>query len=619
VADNVIQKLHLDHDGEFNKPGATKKDLSPDQVRDALIDRVVKRLKVKRTGQTLLINISFSSESPTKAARIANAFAEAFIAHDLQDKLSGSRDANVLLNAQISDMRQKVVSAEAELEAYKSAHGLLSSNAQSDTVAMQNMTMINHEYDQARVDEAQARAKFLSAQKSFQSAERGDTVSDALSSQTVVELRNKRAEMASKAADLESKYGPMHPDLKNAKAAVRELDSQIDGELKRILSNLQSQAEIAKSRVDAARESVLRAQSELSAGASASVKGNELQRNADAARKLYEQVLARVQETSAQQAVSQSDSHVDTPATPPSEPSSPNKPLNLVLGLILGLGVGAAAAYLRESWNAQFTDLQDVEELLGLPYLGSIPTLLSSIAKPDTRVPADAVCVHPLSSFAEAFRGLATNLVHGQQDGNPVKVIGITSAIPGEGKTVTTVSLARVQAMSGLKVILLDCDLRRRTANAMMGAKVTAGLIEVIEGTASFEDVMQIDDKSGAHFVPLREDSHLAKAPFANPRFDALLEDLRNRYDLVILDTPPLLPVVDTRLLAQKVDALAILVKWRSTPLGAVRTAVHHLDSVNAPIAGVVLSQVNMKVQAYSGYSYGSYYNKDFQKYYHKA
>jgi capsular exopolysaccharide synthesis family protein len=617
VADDVITRLRLDRDPQFALKAGAKK-LPPELQRDALIDNVEKYLKVKRVGQTLLISISFTSDSSTQSARIANAFSESFIMHDLTKKLSGSRGTNTLLNAQIDDMRQKVEAAENALQQYRAANGLLASGPQNDTMASQNLTLMNQQYAQARSDEALAKARLSAAENEIKAGRAGDDLGSSQESQTIGVLRGKKSDLSAKVADLQTRYGPMHPDLKNAQAELHDTDLQIQAEANRIMANLRAAVDAAHQKTLAVEQGLGQAKGQLMSGAISSVKMNELQRNADAARQLYENVLAKVKETSAQQAISQSDSHVDTPATPSSTPSSPNKPLNIALGLILGLGLGFGAAFLRESWNAQLTNLEDVEGMLGLPYLASIPTMTSAIEKPSTTSPADAVLAHPLSSFAEAFRGLAAALLH-SQPGVRVRVIGITSALPGEGKTVTTVSLARVQAMSGQRVVLLDCDLRRRTANTMLIGEVDQGLIEFLEGNATLEQVIRIDEKSGAHFIPLSNSSHLAKAPFGNARFDALIEELKNRYDLIILDTPPLLPVVDTRILAQKVDALALLVKWRSTPLGAVKTAIHHLDTVGAPINGVVLSQVNMRSQAYSGYGYSGYYNKEFKRYYHQT
>lgn len=611
IADEVVSKLHLDVDPDFALGEKYKG--APAAARDALIDRVVSGLKVRRVGQTLLLNVNFSSGSPTKAARIANAFAETYIARQIDLKVNSSSTSNVLLNSQIDDMRRKVEEAETAVQQYKAANNLLGSD--QGTLTQQEISSMNQQLASARSAQAEAEARLRAAQRQLRSGSNGDDVGAALGSQTVSDLRRQRAEISAKVADLQGRYGPMHPDLKNAQRQLADIDVQIQAEINRIISNLAAQVEVARSQTASIEGSLGNARGQLVSGNAASVKLNELERNADAARTLYQTVLTRVKETAAQQAVTQADSRIDSPATPPAKPSSPNKPLNMLLGLIAGLGLGVVVAFILERWNARLTSVDDVEGQLGLPFLASIPTSTSSIDKPTTKNPIDAVVAHPLSGFAEAFRGLGTTLVYGTP-GEQVRIVAITSAVPEEGKTTTSICLTRVLAMGGTKVVLVDCDLRRRSANVLLDDEPELGMIEVLEGKATLDDVLRLDEKSGAYFIPLTKGAHLAKSPFSSVEFDKFLDDLKARFDLVILDTPPLLPVVDTRVLAQKVDALALLARWRSTPMRAVRAAIHELEAVNAPITGIALTLVNVKSQAYGGYGYQAYYHRDFKKYY---
>jgi capsular exopolysaccharide synthesis family protein len=611
LAEAVIKQLRLDRDPEFmvKTPG-----LSPEAAKDALIDNVTSRLKVKRVGLTLLLSISYTDPSPSKAAKIANAFAENYIARQVDVKLNISRDSNVLLNAQIDDMRRKVEAAEAAVQQYKAANNLLGDDANGNLLTQQEISALNQQLATARASEAETLARYRAAQRQLRSGSNGEDVGAALGSATISDLRRQRAEVSRRVADLQGRYGPMHPDLKTAQLQLKDIDAQIQAEINRIMSNLAAQTEVARGATSSIERSLSATRGTLVSGNVASVKLAELQRNAEAARTLYQTVLTRVKETAAQQAVTQADSRIEAPATTPASPSSPKKMLNMLLGLIGGLGFGVVAAFIVESWNRKLLSMDDVEGKLGLPYLGSIPTVASSISKPTTRSPIEAVLAHPLSSFAEAFRGLGNTLTFGS-GGELVRLIALTSAVPEEGKTTTSICLTRVMAMSGKRVVLVDCDLRRRSLNSLFAKEPEKGLIEVLEGTCTIAEAATPDEKSGAHIIPLTRDAHLAKSPFSSTAFDKFLEDLKGMYDVVILDTPPLLPVVDTRVLAQKVDAIALLARWQTTPLRAVRAAIHELDTVNAPLAGVVLTQVNVASRSYS-YGYHSYYSKDFKKYY---
>jgi len=560
----------------------------------------------------LLLSVSFTDKSPTKAAEVANAFAQAYIQRQIQEKIDAARMDNGLLNSQIEEMREKVESADSAVQAYKAAHNLVGSDTNGTALTEAEVTQLDGELATARSTEAEAQGRLNAAQRQLQ---HGEDVGAALGSPTISELRQQRAVISARVADLQGRYGPLHPDLQTAQHQLADIDSQIQAEINRIISNLTAEVEVAKERTASLQASIDNTRHQLINGDAASVTLNELQRNADAARQLYETVLTRVKETAAQQAISQADSRIDTPASPPSTPSFPIPMLMIPLGLLIGLGLGVGVAALLELWNVRVNSIDDVEGLLNLPFLGAIPTVVSSIDKPKSKNPIDAVILHPLSGFAEAFRGISTTLTYGE-GGAAVRVIAITSALPEEGKTTTSICLTRVLAMGGAKTVLVDCDLRRRSINVMFKGEPEFGLIEILEGQCTIEQALRLDEKSGAYFIPLTRNAHLAKAPFATPAIDAFLEDLKARFDVVVLDTPPVLPVVDTRILAQKVDALALLVRWRSTPIRAVRAAIHELEAVNSPISGIALTQVNVRDQSYAAYGYQNYYHKDFKKYY---
>ena len=501
IVDAVVTALQLDKDPEYALKGKAAT-LAPAMQRDALLDNVVQKLKVRRIGQTLLLSVGFTNESPSKAARIANAFAETYIQHQVAIKVDTSGTSNVLLNSQIDDMRQKVEQAETAVEQYKAANNLLGSDASGSQLTESEATQLDQNLATARSEEAEAVARLKAAQRQLKNGSNGADVGEALGSATITELRNKRADLSAKVADLRGRYGPLHPDLKTAEQQLADIDSQIQSEVNRIISNLSAQTEVARGRTASIEASLAATRGTLVSGSAASVKLNELQRNADAARTLYETVLTRVKETAAQQAVSQADSRIDSPASPPSRPSSPNIPLNILLGLIAGLGLGVVAAFIVERWNVRVTSVDDIEGQLGLPFLGSIPTVASSIEKLTTKEPIDAVVAHPLSSFAEAFRGLGTTVLYGASD-VPIRIVAITSAVPDEGKTTTAICLTRVLALGGTKVVLVDCDLRRRTAKVLFNEEPKFGLIEVLDGKATIDEALRVDEKSGASFIAL--------------------------------------------------------------------------------------------------------------------
>jgi capsular exopolysaccharide synthesis family protein len=418
---------------------------------------------------------------------------------------------------------------------------------------------------------------------------------------------------------MQGRYGDRHPDLLKAKRQLADMDAQIQAEIRRIVSNLEAQVTVARERTASMAASAARAKGNLAANNQASVRLNELERNAEAARALYNSFLNRFKETTAQQGFEAPDARVLSQAKIPGWPSSPNKQLNLLIALVLAVGAGLGAAVLAEALDSGLGTAEDVERRMHLTYLGSIPTLESTLkAGPlfKSKIPpVDFVVEKPLSSFAEAFRNLRAAVLF-SRTGESVKVIAITSSLPGEGKTTTSLALARTMAIAGSSTIILDCDLRRRGISRFLSGEPVNGLIEVLNGTCVLEQALVRDGASGAMILPLARSAYTAKDVFRTPAMRRLLEGLRRRFDVVVLDTAPVLPVADTRILAAMADTVVVLTRWRKTPRKAMESTLRILKSTTANIAGVALTQVDLKMQAKTGYGDPGYYYQSYKKYY---
>jgi capsular exopolysaccharide synthesis family protein len=200
--------------------------------------------------------------------------------------------------------------------------------------------------------------------------------------------------------------------------------------------------------------------------------------------------------------------------------------------------------------------------------------------------------------------------------GEPTKVIAITSALPAEGKTLTSMALARTAALQGRRVLIVDCDLRRRNVNRLLREDPRVGLLDVLNGDATLQEAITVDAATGAHVLPLAETKYTPRDVFGSAAMDRLLADIRGRYELIILDTAPVLPVADTRVLAPKADLLVMLARWRKTPEPAVQAALRLVATPDINLAGVVLTMVDMKQQAKYGYGDPGYYYSSYKKYY---
>lgn len=636
LAERVVNALQLSQDPEFNSElappsvlsnikdsvlgvisSAKPRDIPDDPVaqqkaQERIVDAVLGRLSVRRAGLTYVINVSFESESPTKAATIANKFAELYLLEQLEAKFDATQQANSWLNSRLEGLRQQVLSDEAAVQNYRIANNLLS--AAGTNLTETEISNYNQSLAEARAQVAEDEARLSTARSQLSRGSTGDDLGEALSSPVIQKLREQRATVSAKVADLQGRYGERHPEMLTANRQLTDIDAQIQAEIQRIISNLEAQVQVSRQRAAAISGSLSNARGTLVGNNQAQVRLNELERTAEASRTLYESYLNRYKETSSQQGIEQSDARVVSSATIPTGQSSPKVPRNLALGLMLALGCGLAAVVLAEMLDAGLATAEDVEHRLDVSYLGAIP-LLASVAEGKASAPIDYVIEKPLSSFAEAHRNLRASVIYSRL-GEPVKVVAITSSLPGEGKTTTSVCLARSAAQQGLKVILVDCDLRRRSVNRLFGAEPTRGLIEVLAGEASLDEVLTTDQVTGARLLPLAKSSMTPKDVFGSAAMDRLLEELRRTYDLVILDTAPVLPVADTRVLAPKADVVVFLAHWRKTPQHAIEAAFRLLSGTGAHLAGVALTQVDMKQQAKYGYGDPGYYYAEYKKYY---
>ncbi|WP_421729255.1 GumC family protein [Brevundimonas sp.] len=640
LAERVVEVLSLDEDPEFNralqKPGPIKSVVggvavlfgaaAPDAARSRLseveaqkekervVDVVLSRLSIRRAGLTYVMNVGFESEDAAKASRIANTFADRYLLEQLEAKFDATRQANTWLNTRLGELRTEVQQAEAAVEQYRTANNLLSSSGA--TLTEQEISAYNQQLATVRAQQAESEARLRTARSQLAAGSAGDDVGEALGSAVVQQLRARRAEVSGRVADLSSRYGPRHPDMLRAQRELADIDAQIQAEIRRIISNLEAEAQVARERTGSMAGSLGNARGTLAANNAAGVRLNELSRNAESVRTLYQSFLDRFKETSSSEGIQQSDARIVSRAAIPTEPSSPNIPLNLALGLFLALGAGLAGIVLAEMLDSGLTTGEDIERKFNLPHLGSVPTL-ASVADPVDRdeTPVDYVLKRPLSSFSEAVRALRASILY-SRIGHEIKVITMTSALPAEGKTTTSVSLARVAAQSGARVVIVDCDLRRRNVNRLLGIEPERGLLEVLTRTAKLDDVLHLDEASGAYVLPLAKNSFTPKDVFGSSTMTELLQQLRETFDLVILDTAPVLAVADTRVLAARSDATVFLTRWRKTPEKAVSAALKLLDQSGAHVAGIAMTQVDMNAQARYGYGDAGYYYADYKKYY---
>jgi len=642
LAQAVVSELDLAADPEFNSrlrepsglgavAGAVTGFLSallPSQVADsqsgeaeqeleAVTSAVLDRLSARRSGMTFMLTIAFTSENAAKAARIANAFADQYLLSQLEAKFDATERANTWLNERLETLREEVRTDEQAVEMYRAENGLLDTGG--STLTEQQISDLNAQLAIQRAELSAAESSLRNVQTQLERGASLDTIGEVLRSETIRALRAQQTDTSRRRSDLTSRYGPRHPEILAVEREAADLEEQVNREIQRIVAGLETEVNVARQRVGSLQSTLSGVRDELVTNNRALVQLRELEREAEASRTLFESFLNRFRQTSEQNDLATADARIVARAPVPVTPSSPNWMLNLALGFILAGMAGAGVIVLLEVFDNGVRSEADVERELGAGHIASVPMLARARfgrkQGGGEGHPYDYVRENPLSGIAESFRVIRSAILLSNLD-KVHKVVAITSALPGEGKTTTTYSLGRISAMSGSKTIILDCDLRRRLLTKAAAPDAQKGLMEVLAGEATLDEVLMDDAEPGLHILPVVESQFTPRDVFSSDAFKSLLAVLRQRYDLVLIDTAPVLAVTDTRVIAARADAVVVSVKWKTTPREAAASAIDILRDVNANVLGVALSQVDMNAQARYGYEGSSYYYKNYRSYY---
>jgi exopolysaccharide transport family protein len=644
ILDRVVRKLNLTNDTEFAptpgfldpirrlfSAGGPSDGASPeDAARARSVEILQRRMKVTRQGTTFLVDINVSSESPQKAATIANAIADGYFEEQVRAKFDATRIAANWLNGQINDLKSRVVTSERAVEDFRSANNLTVS--QGVTVNDQQVTDLNSKLVAARVQTAEARAKYDQVQEIAKAGGDPGGINAAISSEMITKLRTQYADIAKNEADLSSKYGVRHPLVANIRAQLRDTQRLINEEIHRILDSTRHDYDVARSREASLKESLDQLQGVSTSSGQAQVRLHELQREAEANRTLYESYLARSKETTAQESLEMPDSRVVTKASIPIRPSSPKTLLILGLAITLGLGMGSVLAFLADYLDGRVKTLEQAEAISGVPALAAVPLISTrelagrarrgrheldrydpktmKLLPPSLQPPLMRYAIdEPGTFFAEAIRAVRLALQRTIRT-QPVKVVLVSSALDSEGKTTLAGNLAQSFATLGIRTLLIDGDLRNPQLTRSLCPRADAGLLEVAMGRATPERAILVDRSTGLSILPsttVRQADIITELMFSERIVD-VLDYLRHRYELIVIDSPPLIPLVDGRALAELADRIILALAWDQTPGEVLSHTINLLSPVSDRILGTVLTQVDLsRLQFYDYYRSSAY------------
>lgn len=557
---------------------------------------------------TVAIQVGYSSPDPRKAQLIANTIAEQYIIDQLEAKYEATRRATSWLNERLEDLKSQVEEKEGAVAAFKARQ--TNSSGQGVALTSQQLTQLNSELVLARAARAEAEARYR------QVAGEGTAVAaESLSSPLVNSLRQELSTLERQDAELSTRYAERHPRIVNVRAELADTRAAIEREVAKVVRSLRTELNVASAREQTLQGSVRQLEQRAITQDQSSVELRQLEREAEATRVLYTSFLSRFKETSEQEQIQQADSRIISQAERPGRPSSPNRSRSMLIVTILGLAVSVGLVLLLEKLDNAFRSPEQLENVLGLVTLGSIP-LVKGFRKNRADV-LQYVSDKPTSGLAEACRSMRVSLMLSNVDAPP-KVVLVTSSLPSEGKSTTSVLLAQAVASQGKKSIIVDCDLRRPSLHHTLRLDNTVSILDVLTGRNDLMEAIHMDHPSGVHALPARETAAQAIDLLSSNAFVRMVDQLKETYDTVVLDAAPTLAVSDALVISQISDALIYVIKWDDTPREVVKSGLDRLKENGVRVTGAVLAQMNMSKQARYGYYYSgaSYYYGKYKNYY---
>lgn len=588
----------------------------PEMTESQVVNAIRQSLSVARRESSYVLAISVASHDPVHASEIANRLVDVYLLSKLSRRQDASRSATDWVSVRLETLKDEVTRKEAAVEAYRTEMDLLSVNG--NTVAESQLSSIQASLIDARSQNAESRARLQQMRRLRDSGGSVETISATLSSNVMAELRRREADVASRRAELEQRYLPSHPEVQKVVNEQQEVRQQIDAEVNRIIANLANEVEVSGIRVAELQRNQDEIERRLAGSNRDQVKLRALQREAEAATNLFQQYLQLEQETAEESSRKVVDAHPVSIAKPPEAPVSPSPTLWVAFFAAIGMFIGVALAILRRALNNKLVRPEDVARKVGVNALVSIPlvgkTEMSQCA-PDERTPAGVVVARPMSRLAESVRVLLSQILTDVADGRGL-VIAVTSALAHEGKTTTSLSLGRVAAMNGQRVLLVDGDLRMRSLSKSATVSETADLVSALRKNADWRTAVVADEATSAELLPAAASGMVLGNLFASARMRTILQELRAEYDLIILDCPPILAVADARTLAAMADRTVLISQWNATPAPAVRTALREIENAGGKTIGVVLNQLKTSVVKRISYSDSLYLGTAGAKYY---
>jgi len=616
----TVQQLGL---GTPEKSGADST-----AAKNALIGAYRGRLKVERTKDTRMVLVSFESTDPREAALFVNTLISNYIESNFQTKYNATRQATGWMEGQLDELKLKVEKSQQAMVAYERENNIVNLG-EKQTVTESRFEDLSKELNEAQSDR-------LTKESLYKMVASNDAQVGFLqqgSNGLLASLEAKEVDLKEQYSEALSQYGPTYPKVLRLQDQMKDVDALIVRERRRMVENIHNEFLAAAKRQQFLAAALADQKKEVDKVSQLLIQFNLLKREFDSNQTLYDSLLQRLKDANVSAGLRATNIHTIDEAAVPSYPVRPNKPRNIEFALVAGLALGIALAFTQEALDNSIKNAQEMEKLTGLPTLAIIPMGTSSFRSrpglmPETRISINggsspvvemAVLQKPGAAISEAYRALRTSVLLSTAE-RPPQVLLVTSSQPFEGKTSTSLNLAATLAQKGSRVLLVDADMRRPGMAKALNLNTGKGLSGILTGAYDYDETLLQQVKELDNLFVL---SSGPRAP--NPaellcsiKMEQLLLALRQKFDHVIIDSPPVLPITDATIISTLVDGVIMVVESDSTSRAALARACRVMEHSGGRILGTVFNKVDIRRDGYYGYRYyHGYYTSGSKSYYH--
>ncbi len=568
----------------------------------ALLSRAVRY--VPRKG-TELVDIIVTTTDPELSARLANLMAKTFRDETLASAVDAANDASEWLASQMIEYEEKMRQAAERLRKYQEENDIADVEEQqtSLTARLDSLKVAYGEANTARVQHETAVRMHEEQLRLGNYEELAKSMTDA----AVVRLAQSYSEAVAEFASIKAKFGPKWPDYKDAEKRVEIIEQQLRAEIERALDAERATLQLLKDREADLEAAIREGNLELLQVQSLQDEYEKMKLDLENAKEFFRRMRLRDAELELQAKTQLNNVRIVEEARPNRNPTSPNVMQNLMLGVLAGLVLGLGGAFLREWLDDTISSPLDVTTYLKVRLLGIIPKVQKVDAETERSL---YTYFHPKSNVAEAIRGIRT-VLELSPTGEAPRSVMITSALSGEGKTSTTLRLAIAYASLHRKVVVVDADMRRPRVHKVFDGERVPGLATCLLGQATVDEAVRTTPITNLFYLPAGKAFDRPNELLTSEKVAEVIRDLRARYDMVFIDTPPSLVLSDARLISRHVDAVIVVAKERTSSRLVIREAIRGLQQVGANVLGVVVNAVdfaNKKAYTYYGYGYGYSY-----------